>query len=176
MVLLWLARRLLAPRVPEDEERKDCKREKHAEHCTEERARMHVPAAGCADKAERGDGDSEGENRPEERCEWEREEAREQRQATAVSVGAEAEVPTLKKKKEDESWHDGEGGKRRQRTASSSSASARRRWRQTWCTPMTIESIENSVEMSDAVCAMVLMFCRGGGNERNGSGSVPCAN
>ena len=99
MVLLRLARRLLAPRVPEDEERKDCKREKHAEHCTEERARMHVPAAGCADKAERGDGDSEGENRPEERCEWEREEAREQRQATAVSVGAEAEVPTLKKKR-----------------------------------------------------------------------------
>ena len=77
MFLLRLARRLLAPRVPKDEKREDREREKHAEHCAEERARMHVPAAGRADEAERSDGDGEGEDRPEERCEREREEARE---------------------------------------------------------------------------------------------------
>jgi hypothetical protein len=47
----------------------------------------------------------------------------------------------------------------RVRTASSSSASARRRCRQTWCTPMTIESMEKRTEQSEAVCGRVLMFC-----------------
>ena len=44
------------------------------------------------------------------------------------------------------------------RTASSSSASARRRCRQTWCTPMTMESMEKRTEQSEAVCGRVLMF------------------
>lgn len=118
---------------------------------------MHVRAAGRADEAERGDRDCERKNRPEERCEREREETREQRQAAAVSGGPEAEVPTLPKNDNVVScWGSGEGWRR---TASSSSASARRRWRQTWCTPMTMESMEKSVEMRDAVCARALMLC-----------------
>ena len=44
------------------------------------------------------------------------------------------------------------------RTASSSSASARRRCRQTWCTPMTMESMEKRTEESEAVCGRGLMF------------------
>lgn len=50
------------------------------------------------------------------------------------------------------------GGVVRVRTASSSSALARLRCRQTWCTPMTMESMENRTEHSEAVCGRGLMF------------------
>lgn len=88
MILLRLARRLLAPRVPEDEEREDRKCEEHAEHGAEERARVHVRVR--ADEAERGDGDGEGEDRPEGS-------ARRHASSVRLSSGAETEVFTLRR-------------------------------------------------------------------------------
>ena len=100
IVLLRLARRPLAPRVPEDEERERRERDEHAEHRAEQRARVHVRVR--ADEAERRDGDGEGQDRPEQRGEREREETRERRQAAGATVvvvvsgmRAEAEVLAL---------------------------------------------------------------------------------
>ena len=74
IVIFGLARRWRAPRVPKDEHREHGENQQHAEHAREQRARVHVPSH-HARKTERADGDGEGEDRPEQRCQREREEA-----------------------------------------------------------------------------------------------------
>ena len=76
MVLFGLGRGRRAPRVPKDEQREHRKRQQRTKHTCEQCAHVHVGAR-RARETKRADGDSEGEDRPEERGQWEREEARE---------------------------------------------------------------------------------------------------